>query len=80
VNQTIKRSLHHLNYIIIFVIIACFMQYIHLFSVKDGDSTRNINIQKCLNLQSRHAAVTLLNVFVWSPGMSKRLNLSGGLA
>ena len=40
------------------------MQYIHLFSVKDGDSTRNINIQKCLNLQSKHAAVTLLNVFV----------------
>jgi len=39
----------------------------------------NINIQKCLNLQSRYAAITPLNFFVRYPGMSKRLKLSGEL-
>jgi len=32
------------------------MQCIYFFLVKDGDATRNINTQKCLNLQSRYAA------------------------
>jgi len=35
-----------------------------LFLVKDGYTTRNINIKKCLNLQSRNAAITPLNIFV----------------
>jgi len=26
------------------------MQYIYFISVKDGDTTRNINMHKCLNL------------------------------
>jgi len=38
------------------------------------------DIQKCLNMQSRYAAMTPLNLSVCSPGMSKPLKLSGGLS
>jgi len=70
-------SLRILNHIIKFIIIVCFMQYIH-FLVEDGDTTQNLNTLKCLDLQSRYA-ITPLNFFVLSPGMSKLLKLSGGL-
>jgi len=33
----------------------------YLFLAKDGDNTRNLNIKKCLNLQSRYAAITPFN-------------------
>jgi len=51
VNRTMKRSLHHWDHIIIrFIVTACYMQYIYIFLVKDGDTTRNLNIYKCLHL------------------------------
>jgi len=37
-----------------------------LFLVKDGDTTRNMNIQKCLKLQSTYAAIIPLNFFVFT--------------
>jgi len=46
------------------------MQYIYLL-IKDGDTAQNINIRKCLHLWSSCAAITSLNFFVWSLGMSR---------
>jgi len=48
------------------------MQYIY-FLVLERDTTRNINIPKCLHLQRRYAANRCLNFFVWSHEMSKLL-------
>jgi len=39
-----KHSLHYWDYIIKFIIIAYYTQYIYLFLLKDEDVTRNINI------------------------------------
>jgi len=44
VKWTMKHSLHYWDYIIKFIIIAYYTQYIYLFLLKDEDVTRNINI------------------------------------
>jgi len=46
----LKRSLHHWDHIIRFVIRACYMQYTYNFLDKDRDTTWNCNIHKCIHL------------------------------
>jgi len=43
------------------------MQYIYCVLVKDGNTTRNINIHICLHLQIRYATITSLNFFSFDP-------------
>ena len=51
VKWTKKYSLHVWDHIVkLIIIIACYMHYIHFVLVKDGDTTRHVNIHKCLHL------------------------------
>jgi len=69
-NETFIISLR--LYYKIYYYILLYAVYI-LYLVKDRNTQRNINMHKCLHLQSRYAAVTSLNFVVWCPGMSKLL-------
>ena len=54
VRWAMKHSLHYWDQII------KFMQYTYFVSDKDGNTTRNTNIQKCLHLYNRCPAIASL--------------------